>query len=105
MASFTTRYFLSLGNVVFSMFLGALALFACWFYFPETALQLFKMAGSFREWMANRGWSPRYEVAIRAFLGDQQIVFMGFVIATRIVVGAFIGLVAMLFGRRPDPEV
>ena len=32
-------------------------------------------------------WPARYEVVVRAFVDERQIVYMGFVIATRIVVG------------------
>ena len=42
MTGFTTRFFLSLGNVFFSLILGAVALGFFWLYFPDWTLQLFR---------------------------------------------------------------
>ena len=92
------RFFLSLGNVFFSLILGALALGFFWFTFPDWTLQLFKWAGSIRESLISGTWPARYEV------DERQIVYMGFVLATRILVGLLILLVAKLFGRGRQEE-
>jgi hypothetical protein len=102
--SIGARFFLSLGNVFFSLILGAVALGFFWFYFPDWTLQLFRWAGSVREGIASGNWPARYEVVIRALVDERQIVYMGFVLATRIVVGLLIALFYKLLGRRPEPE-
>ena len=104
MTGITTRFFLSLGNVFFSLILGAVALGFFWFYFPDATLRLFKWAGTLREALLANAWSARYEVVLRLFVDERQIVYMGFVLATRIVVGILIVLGYKLFGRRPQEE-
>jgi hypothetical protein len=102
--SIPTRFILSLGNVFFSLILGAVALGFFWFYFPDTTLQLFKWAGSIREGLISGNWPARYEVVLRALVDERQIVYMGFVLATRIAVGLLIILLSKLVGRRPEQE-
>jgi hypothetical protein len=96
----TTHFFLSLGNVFFSLILGAVALGFFWFYFPEATLQLFRWAASIREGIVSGNWPARYEVVIRALVDERQIVYMGFVLATRIIVGILIALVSRMFGNK-----
>lgn len=98
----TTHFFVSLGNVFFSLILGAVALGFFWYYFPDTTLQLFRWAGSIREGIVSGNWPARYEIIIRALVDERQIVYMGFVLVTRIVVGILIALVYRMFGRRAD---
>ena len=104
MTGVTTRFFLSLGNVFFSLILGAVALGFFWFYFPDWTLQLFKWAAAIRESLISGTWQVRYEVVLRALVDERQIVYMGFVLATRIVVGVLIVLALKMFGRRPEEE-
>jgi len=100
----TARYFLSLGNVFFSLILGAIAFGFFWLYFPDVTLQLFKWAGSLRESLISSAWSARYEVALRLFVDERQIVYMGFVLATRIVVGLLILFGSRWIGSKPGRE-
>jgi hypothetical protein len=100
----TARYFLSLGNVFFSLILGAIAFGFFWLYFPDVTLQLFKWAGSLRESLISSAWSARYEVALRLFVDERQIVYMGFVLATRIVVGLLILFGSRWIGGKPAHE-
>ena len=104
MTGISTRFFLSLGNVFFSLILGAVALGFFWFYFPDWTLLLFKWAGSIRESLISGTWPARYEVVLRALVDERQIVYMGFVLATRIIVGLLIMLTYKLVGRRPQEE-
>jgi len=97
--SIGARFFLSLGNVFFSLILGAVALGFFWFYFPDWTLQLFRWAGSIRESLISGNWPARYEVVLRALVDERQIVYMGFVLATRILVGVVIAFFYKLFGR------
>jgi hypothetical protein len=102
--SIGARFFISLGNVFFSLILGALALGFFWFYFPDWTLQLFRWAGSIRESVISGNWPSRYEVMLRALVDERQIVYMGFVLASRIVFGLIIMVVFWLFGRRAEPD-
>jgi hypothetical protein len=100
----TTRFFLSLGNVFSSLILGALLFGFFWIYVPSASLQLFKWASALREWIFLGNWPPQYEVALRFFVDERQIVYLGFVLATRILVGILIVLVYKLFGRKTQEE-
>ena len=104
MHSIGARFFLSLGNVFFSLILGAVALGFFWFYFPDWTLQLFRWAGSIRESLISGNWPARYEVVLRALVDERQIVYMGFVLATRILVGLIIALFYKIFGGK-QPEL
>ena len=104
MHSIGARFFLSLGNVFFSLILGAVALGFFWFTFPDWTLQLFKWAGSIRESLISGNWPARYEVVLRALVDERQIVYMGFVLATRILVGIIIGFGYKLFGGKSQQE-
>jgi hypothetical protein len=99
--SITGRYLLSIGNVVSSLILGALAFAFFWIYLPDWTLVLFRSATSIREWVILGNWPPQYEVALRFFVDERQIVYLGFVLATRILVGLLFAMGARLF-RRPD---
>jgi len=100
----STRFFLSLGNVFFSLILGAVALGFGLFYFPDATLQLFKWAGFVREALLSGNWPARYEVVLRALVDERQIVYMGFVLASRILVGLLILLGYKLSGASHEPE-
>ena len=101
----SARFFLSLGNVFFSLILGAVALGVGLFYFPDATLQLFKWAGTLRETLISGNWPARYEVVMRALVDERQIVYMGFVLATRIVVGILIVLAYKVTGRGSQAEL
>lgn len=98
-----TRFFLSLGNVLFSLVLGAVALGFGLFFFPDAILRLFRWAGSVRETVIADNWPPRYEGVLRALADERQIVYMGFVLASRALVGLLLLLAVRLGGGR-EPE-
>jgi hypothetical protein len=102
--SFFGRFLLSVGNVFASLIIGALALAVVWIYVPNVALRLFRWAASVRDWVVLANWPPQYEVALRFFVDERQIVYLGFVLASRIVIGLLIILVAKMMGRKPQPE-
>jgi hypothetical protein len=98
------RFVLSLGNVIFSLLLGAVALGVSLHYFPEGTLPLFHAAGALRETLL-AGISPGpYEAMARTVLDERQIVYMGFVVATRFVLGLVMLVIGKMIGRRPEPE-
>ncbi len=105
MSSFAARYFLSLGNVAFSLILGVLAIALCAIFYESTALELLKLAGELREWIFARITSPKMEFVARLVLHESAIMLMGFTMVARIVVGAVIMLLAWLFTGRLHAEV
>ena len=100
----STRFFLSLGNVFSSLVLGAVALGMVLFYFPDATLQLFKWAGAIREALIAGNWPARYEGVMPALIDERQIVYMGFVLAIRVVVGLVGMLGSKLTGGGKAPE-
>jgi len=102
--SLAARYFLPLGNVAASLVLGAVAFGVFWYYFPDATLLLFKWAGSIREAVVGGYLPARYEVVVRALVDERQIVYMGFVIATRIVVGLLLLPVYKRIDRKSHEE-
>jgi hypothetical protein len=81
------RFFLPLGTVAASLILGAVVLGVFLYYLPDATLQLFRWAGAIRETVVSGYWPARYEGVIRALTDERQIVYMGFVLATRIAMG------------------
>ena len=55
--------------------------------------------------MVDRNRPARYEVVMRALVDERQIVYMGFVLATRIAVGILIVLAYKLTGRGSQAEL
>jgi len=99
---FTARYFLSLGNVIFSLFLGVVALALSALFFEGFTLQLFRAASYLREWSVSQFSSPKMEIIARFVLHESSIVLVGFTLFARIVVGAVIAFFAWLFTGRSD---
>jgi hypothetical protein len=95
---FTTRYFLSLGNVAFSMVLGVLALAFCAIYNQSMLLGMLKYASSVREWIVAASGSPKMELIARFALHETSILLMFFTLMARIIVGLLIAMVSGLFG-------
>ncbi len=62
---FTTRYFLSLGNVAFSMVLGVIALAACAIYNEQLLLGMLKQASAVREWIVSFSGAPKMEIRMK----------------------------------------
>ncbi|MEQ1648323.1 MAG: hypothetical protein ABL898_07030 [Hyphomicrobiaceae bacterium] len=102
MSIYTTRYFLSLGNVAFSLVLGVIALVLCYATFPNLTLSLFKGAQGIKEWIVSLTGNPQYEIIGRTVLHESSIVLMGFTLLSRIIVGGIIALSSRLIhGRIP----
>ena len=100
----TARFLLSLGNVLLSLVLGAVALAFCLFFFPAATLQLYKGARAVGETLLSGGWPAQYEPALRALADERLIVYMGFVLATRIAVGLVVLLGSKWIGAKPARE-
>ena len=79
------RVFLATTNIFASLSLGALAMGAVWYLSPETIQGLFQSASGLKAWLTNLGIEPKYNNFIWFLIEERQLVFMGFVIATRVV--------------------
>ena len=91
--TFTTRYFLSLGNVASSLVLGSLGIGFVWYYSPELFNSLLDGANSLKSWIASWPfWSARAKSFINLLLHESSILLVGFTLLTRIIVGLFITL-------------
>lgn len=100
----TARFLLSLGNVVFSLVLGAVALAFSLFFFPVATLHLYKGARAIGEALLSGAWPAQYEPVLRALADERLIVYMGFVLATRIAVGLLVLLGSKWIGGKPARE-
>jgi len=100
----TARFFLSLGNVLFSLVLGAVALAFSLFFFPAATLQLYKWARTVGETLLSGAWPAHYDPVLRALTDERLIVYMGFVLATRILVGLLFLLGSRWIGGKPARE-
>jgi len=100
----TARFLLSLGNVFFSLVLGAVALAFSLFFFPAATLQLYKWARAVGETLLSGAWPAQYEPALRALADERLIVYMGFVLATRITVGLLVLIGSKWIGAKPTRE-
>ena len=100
----TARFLLSLGNVFFSLVLGAVALAFSLFFFPAATLQLYKGARAVGEAVLSGAWPAQYEPALRALADERLVVYMGFVLAARIAVGLLILLGSKWIAAKPARE-
>ena len=100
----TARFLLSLGNVFFSLVLGAVALAFSLFFFPAATLQLYKGARAVGEAVLSGAWPAQYEPVLRALADERLVVYMGFVLAARIAVGLLFLLGSKWIGAKPAHE-
>jgi len=94
------RVLAAAGNIFFSLLLGAIALAFVAVQWPETMESILNMASGVKEHLTNTGLAPKYNVWIKFLIGEQQLVFMGFVIVTRILLAMLIALIFYLFTGR-----
>ncbi len=79
------RVFLATTNIFVSLVLGALAMGIVWYVSPETMQNLFQFASGVKTWLTSLGIEPTYNNFIWFLIEERQLVFMGFVIVTRVV--------------------
>jgi len=94
-----TRVLLASGNIFLSLVLGALAMGIVWYLYPETMQSLFHVASGVKSWLVNRGLPPVYNNFLWFLIEERQLVFMGFVMVTRIIIAVLVSIVLAMFGR------
>ncbi len=97
------RVLAAAGNIFFSLLLGAVALAFVAVQWPEVMEQILTLAAGLKEHLTNTPLASKYNVWIKFLLQEQQLVFMGFVIVTRILLATLIAFIFYLFtGRTQD---
>jgi hypothetical protein len=81
------RVLFSIGNIVFSLILGALLLVFVGVHWPEMLSASLRWAHSVKEVITGTSLDPKYNVWIEFLLDDRQLVFMFFIVLARILLG------------------
>jgi hypothetical protein len=81
------RIFLSTGNILLSLILGALMMALVAIYSPETLSLMLGWARSFKGLITGTGLSAKYNIWLELLLEERQLLFMGFTIFARILLG------------------
>jgi len=81
------RILLSTGNILLSLILGALMMALLAVYSPETLSILLAWARSFKGLITGTGLAAKYNIWLELLLEERQLLFMGFTIFARILLG------------------
>ena len=99
-----TRFFMSIGNLVFAFFLGAVALVVTAIQFPGVFEVILNWAGVIKtNIITSISVSEEgrvYKNLVRYLIEESQLVFMFFVIAARIILSLLMWLVTSLLGLK-----
>ncbi|MEZ5845007.1 MAG: hypothetical protein R3D27_14905 [Hyphomicrobiaceae bacterium] len=93
------RVLLATTNIFASLVFGALAMGFVWYFSPDTIQTLFQTASSMKGWLVSRGLSSSYNNFLWFLIEEKQLVFMGFVMTTRIVLAVIVSILMKLLGR------
>lgn len=92
------RVLFSASNIVFSFALGLLACGFVLINYPETMAAILGGAAGFKVWLTGLGLPAAYNNWVIMFLGEAQLVLMGFTIATRLAVSILLSFAMWVFG-------
>jgi hypothetical protein len=98
--SLTLRFVGSFSYLFVSMILGLIVMGVFWYYLPDEFVQLQRSSSTVRDWIVGRPWSARTESIMRFLLEDRQLLLIGFVLATRVLLGVLVLPFRALFGGR-----
>jgi hypothetical protein len=79
------RILLSVGNIVFSLILGALLMAFTAIYAPETLSMMLDWARSFKALITGTGLDAKYNIWLQLLLEERQLLLMFFTIIARII--------------------
>lgn len=92
-----TRFLMSIGNLIFAFFLGAVVLAFVFIQFPNLFESILNSAGSVKTAIVNHfpvsDEGKHYKNLVRYIIEEAQLVFMFFVIVARIILSLGILLV------------
>jgi hypothetical protein len=98
------RFLLSVATFILTMILALFAFSYTLIYYPSTMRELQRAALYFREQLHELALPDNYMVWMDVFFQENQIVLVGFSIATRILIGIVFGILGLLFWRRGRPS-
>jgi hypothetical protein len=79
------RILLSVGNIVFSLILGALLMAFAAIYAPETLSMMLDWARNFKALITGTGLDAKYNIWLQLLLEERQLLLMFFTIIARII--------------------
>ena len=79
------RILLSVGNIVFSLILGALLMAVVAIYSPETLSMMLGWARSFKALITSTGLNPKYNIWLELLLEERQLLLMFFTVIARVI--------------------
>ena len=85
-------------NIFLSVVLAAVLVAYLAVEYPGFIESLQDEAGTVKNWITGTGLDPKYNVWLRFFIAEQQLLFIGFIITVRIVLALMFSVVANLFG-------
>jgi hypothetical protein len=94
------RFLLSIATFILTMILSLFAFSYTLIYYPSTMRELQRAALHFREQLHELALPDNYMVWMDVFFQENQIVLVGFSIATRILIGLVLGILGLLFWRK-----
>jgi hypothetical protein len=81
------RILLSAGNILVSLIIGALLMALVAVYSPETLSMLLALARDFKSLITGTGLQAKYNIWLEVLLDERQLLFMGFTVVARILIG------------------
>ena len=95
------RFLFTIGNLIFSLVLGAVAMAACAIWYEDQFAGILDAATEVRGWLTNLGVPTKYNNFIRLLVHENNIVLIFFTIGARLIVSAIGNFFIWLFwGRR-----
>lgn len=79
---------LSIGNIVFSLILGALLMAFVAIYSPETLSVMLEWARSFKALITGTGLDAKYNIWLQLLLEERQLLLMFFTVIARFILAA-----------------
>lgn len=79
------RFLLSIGNIVFSLILGALLMAVVAIYSPQTLSMMLGWARSLKILITSTGLDPKYNIWLELLLEERQLLLMFFTVIARII--------------------
>ncbi len=95
------RILLSIGNIAFSLILGALLMALVAIYSPATLSELLGWARSFKDLITGTSLDAKYNIWLELLLEERQLLFMGFTIFARIILALLAYPILRLRPRAP----
>ena len=92
--------------IFFSLLLGAIAFAVVAVKFPNAMFAIQDVAETVRQWLTTSLGTPvEYNVWVRFLIQDQQLVFMAFVIISRIILVGVLSMFGKVWAMMGDPEI